>query len=266
MSALQKIFQKYVDANPSAWMPRQAAAHHVAHSRAGHKLARRFPNARPEELVSLVHEAGVNVTKGLQNDDTALVSIAKAVVQSGNSLGLSEHEATAAITAYAKRRHPELSEASAFSAVFCASTPQALELRKFVDICKGQYNTIRIGEVVGHVDMLMPQGGLPELSDYLDYNQIQNSRGGRAALAQGGQQFDEPDDGEPDHRWSDDEGDDPEYDAMWEEAGKRHAADPSRTREQWFSKIYSSPQFAALAKADRVRSRRKLQKSLGYAR
>jgi hypothetical protein len=64
----------------------------------------------------------------------------------------------------------------------------------------------RVVEAIG-ADIFAADDDL-EMEDTLDYDRPQHALGGRAALAQGGQQFDQPDDDEPSHLWPDDGEDD----------------------------------------------------------
>ena len=64
------------------------------------------------------------------------VALAKVLVEDGSSHGISEHELTDAITAYAKAAHPGISPDSAFAKVFTALTDEGRTLRQAVALAK----------------------------------------------------------------------------------------------------------------------------------
>jgi hypothetical protein len=125
------------------------------------------------------------------------------------------------------------SDASAFSRAFSGNDPGAVLMRKAHDtVRKGV--VIYVGEGLG--TSVMDREGVPVMYPHGAYDDIENLQGGRAALAQGGQQFDELD-GEPDHRW--DEDGDEAYDDLDELAEKAAAADPSLSKHQHFARLYA---------------------------
>jgi hypothetical protein len=106
---------------------REQALYWLMHHRDGRELARTHKrdggNSNMTGIEQIIKDAG------------GVLRVAKNVVAAGDSAGLTEHDLSAAITSYAKGKHPELSEARAFTKVLMEGA-DGLTLRKALDVVK----------------------------------------------------------------------------------------------------------------------------------
>jgi hypothetical protein len=117
-----------------------------------------FTMNRSEHLRAVAKSAG------------GVVSLAKRIVRDGTSEGISESELTDLIVQAAKRAQPDLSDAQAFSKMFCDTSPAGEALRRAVSVAKqtgGQLPTPRDvgGDDARDVDD--PQAALDELKELI---------------------------------------------------------------------------------------------------
>ena len=113
---------------------------------------------RSEHLRTVVKSAG------------GVVSLAKRIVRDGTSEGISESELTDLIVQAAKRAQPDLSDAQAFSKMFCDTSPAGETLRRAVSVAKqtGALLDAAPRDVGGDdVDVDDPQAALDQLKELI---------------------------------------------------------------------------------------------------
>jgi hypothetical protein len=169
-------------------------------------------------------------------------TLCKMLVDDGDAHGITEAELTKVITDSVEPRGNESREL-AFVRVYCADNAAALTMRRAMQLAK---MTVYIGDDVA--TMSMDRQGLP-----VRYPGRVIAEG-RDALDMGGDGIETGEDEQ-----------DEAFDALDAEAEKRHKADPSLTKEQHFAKIYTSPQYRAIAERERTAGRAKLRKAHGIA-
>jgi hypothetical protein len=156
--------------------------------------------------------------------------------------------------------------AQTFAKLYEGTSPRSRRLQKAIDICKGnRYSTTTVAEGTlrdPDVDMQDADDGLPEFSDDVDYTEMENVRGGRNALAQGGQQMtDEAESDGPSHRFDEADDECEKRLSPGQRFNKLAAARAAKTGEDFavaYSKCFLDPANRSLAEAERRQARRQM--------
>jgi hypothetical protein len=153
------------------------------------------------------------VNKIITSDSRGMTAFCKTLVRhNGASYGGREFDKR--LQEYATNKYPDLKVGKAIEKAMgerdIALAYRATHDGDWVDSALaargGGLSTTRTGDAIydDNIDMLDANNGLPEFADDVDYTEMEGVRTGRNALREGGQQFSQPDDDEPDDRWSGD--------------------------------------------------------------
>jgi hypothetical protein len=107
---------------------RQSALHHLLFHPRGAELVRRLSKRQKKELTTMTATREQNLQQLAK--DFGPIKLAKHLIENGPS-GLSEHEFTAMVDAYAK------SKGTTFVKMFCAMDDDGLAIRKATQVLKG---------------------------------------------------------------------------------------------------------------------------------
>ena len=110
---------------------RQAALDHLLHTAQGAAMLRRLSKSEDSTTMTTPQDKLRDLAKR-----AGPVAIAKVILDDDNGYGISEHEMTELVTAYAKQENPQLSEAQAFVKVFTDPSEAGVTLRKAFNVIK----------------------------------------------------------------------------------------------------------------------------------
>jgi len=110
---------------------RQAALDHLLHTAQGAAMLRRLSKSEDSTTMTTPQDKLRDLAKR-----AGPVAIAKVILDDDNGYGISEHEMTELVTAYAKQEKPQISEAQAFVKVFTDPSEAGVTLRKAFNVIK----------------------------------------------------------------------------------------------------------------------------------
>jgi hypothetical protein len=218
---------------------REDALRWLLHDRHGQALVARMAHAskRTTNITRKVFKmpSRSTVLQSITKQAGGVVGLCKRIVKDGTSGDITEHELTALMVANAKREHPDLTDAAAFSRVFSDMSPAGETMRRAIQVAK-----------FSHL-LLVPVNVDTGDSDVWDDSEAAIEQRRQLDDAQQRRISQDTDLADTDEDEGDSGPDGDAYGKLAAKAADYRKAHPELTSEQCFAKIYTDPANKRLA-------------------